>query len=351
MASSTGRPDVAAILAHPSYPDTIWKLTPTKSEYLPVGEGRGGPFKIHYEVHGKGPIKLVWIMGLGSRKSAWQRQTFKFGHEEGDKYSSLVFDNRGMGLSEKPLLRYSTSEMAKDVLEILDRIGWTAERELHVAGVSMGGMIAQELALMIPGRICSLSLISTAAQIQNTTSFVENLRTRVNMFLPKSLDKSVSDAGHMLFSDAWLDSPDDTQVPTASTPNVELPESGAYGMFETNYERFAAQELTKRLDVEGFPKKGFMMQAIAAGWHYKSPKQLEELGDKVGRERIMVIHGTKDNMITVPHGRRLIEILKPGVGVIKEGIGHVFMLEDTKWHNEMVVNLIEKTEKLNVGKK
>jgi pimeloyl-ACP methyl ester carboxylesterase len=50
-----------------------------------------------------------------------------------------------MGLSDKPVMRYSTSEMAKDVLEILDHLGWTAERELHVAGVSMGGMIAQEL--------------------------------------------------------------------------------------------------------------------------------------------------------------------------------------------------------------
>lgn len=51
----------------------------------------------------------------------------------------------GMGLSDKPLLRYSTTEMAKDVLEIIDHLGWNAERELHVAGVSMGGMIAQEL--------------------------------------------------------------------------------------------------------------------------------------------------------------------------------------------------------------
>jgi hypothetical protein len=58
-ASTSQRPDVAQILAHPSYPDTIWKLTPTQSEYLPVGEGRGGPLKIHYEVHGKGSIKLV----------------------------------------------------------------------------------------------------------------------------------------------------------------------------------------------------------------------------------------------------------------------------------------------------
>jgi pimeloyl-ACP methyl ester carboxylesterase len=54
-----------------------------------------------------------------------------------------------MGLSDKPLLRYSTSEMAKDVLEIIDHLGWKAERELHIAGVSMGGMIAQELVKLL----------------------------------------------------------------------------------------------------------------------------------------------------------------------------------------------------------
>jgi pimeloyl-ACP methyl ester carboxylesterase len=52
-----------------------------------------------------------------------------------------------MGKSEKPIMRYSTSEMAKDLLELLDHLGWTEERQLHVAGVSMGGMIAQELVI------------------------------------------------------------------------------------------------------------------------------------------------------------------------------------------------------------
>jgi len=50
-----------------------------------------------------------------------------------------------MGGSEKPVMRYSTSELAKDLIELLDHLGWTAERQLHVSGVSMGGMIAQEL--------------------------------------------------------------------------------------------------------------------------------------------------------------------------------------------------------------
>jgi len=50
-----------------------------------------------------------------------------------------------MGDSDKPILRYTTSEMAKDVVELLDHVGWTESRTLHIVGISMGGMIAQEL--------------------------------------------------------------------------------------------------------------------------------------------------------------------------------------------------------------
>jgi pimeloyl-ACP methyl ester carboxylesterase len=76
----------------------------------------------------------------------WQRQTKDFGHAEADKYTCLVFDNRGIGSSDKPILRYTTSEMARDVIELLDHVGWTEPRSVHVVAISMGGMIAQELA-------------------------------------------------------------------------------------------------------------------------------------------------------------------------------------------------------------
>lgn len=78
-------------------------------------------------------------------KYAWQRQSKDFGHTQGDKYSCLVYDNRGIGDSDKPKARYSTSEMAKDVIEVIDHLGWTGKRQLHVIGISMGGMIAQEV--------------------------------------------------------------------------------------------------------------------------------------------------------------------------------------------------------------
>ncbi|EHL01815.1 hypothetical protein M7I_2168 [Glarea lozoyensis 74030] len=76
--------------------------------------------------------------------------------------------------------------MAHDLLELLNHLNWTSPHQLNITGVSMGGMIAQELALLIPTRINSLNLISTAACIENTTSFLENLWNRINMFIPKS---------------------------------------------------------------------------------------------------------------------------------------------------------------------
>ena len=84
-------------------------------------------------------------MGLGAMKWYWQRQTQDFGHDNASKYSCLIFDNRGMGESDKPLLRYSTSEMAKDTMELLEHVDWAGNRSVHIVGISMGGMIAQEM--------------------------------------------------------------------------------------------------------------------------------------------------------------------------------------------------------------
>jgi hypothetical protein len=113
------------------------------------------------------------------------------------------------------------------------------------------------------------------------------------MFIPKSLDRSVSDASRMMFSEAWLAGKDTCTVPQPGTPGVTFPASGRYGFFSTNYERFAAQEINKRLDQKRFAKKGFMLQAVAAGWHHKSAAQLKEIGDNVGRERISACHMAK----------------------------------------------------------
>ncbi|KAI8941240.1 hypothetical protein NX059_002473 [Plenodomus lindquistii] len=239
-------------------------------------------------------------MGLGGMKYAWQRQTKDFAHDQADRYSSLVLDNRGIGESDKPRFRYSTSEMAKDIIEVIDHLGWTGKRDLHVIGISMGGMIAQELAYLIPNRIATLSLVSTASQVFRTSGLVENLVARAQLFLPKSLDAKISGVKYNLYTQAWLDAPD-------TVPCVKEP-------FPTNGDRFAANELWKSQHPEFVEKVPFMLQVVAAGWHHKSPEQLTQIANSVGKKRIMVVHGTADRMLTFPLGVVLWRGLEKGEG-------------------------------------
>lgn len=135
-----------------------------------------------------------------------------------------------------------------------------------------------------------------------------------------------------MFSEAWLDEPD------------------AEDHFPTNGDRFAAQEVNKRQDVNGFTRKGFLCQVIAAAYHHKSAKQLKELGDKVGRERILVVHGTVDRMITIPHGEILVEELggeERGVTKVNvQGKGHGLPMEWRKEFTKLIGGFVERTENL-----
>jgi hypothetical protein len=165
------------------------------------------------------------------------------------------------------------------------------------------------------------------------------------MFAPKSLDTTVRDAAANLFTPAWLAAADDWDLPGASTPNCHVPSEG-YLRFGSNYERFAAQELTKRLDGEAFGRKGFILQAVAAGWHYKTAAQLRELADRVGRDRICVIHARDDKMLGCALGERLMEELGEVQRELCEEGGHVLMAERTMWWGDVVEGLWARAEKL-----
>ncbi|KAH8656739.1 Alpha/Beta hydrolase protein [Ilyonectria robusta] len=344
------------ILNHPSYLGAIWKLEPHQSGLLPVAGGGTRPQKISWEVHGEGEINVLvsgypflvteFINGTGSLKSMWQPQTLYFGHEHGDKYSVLLTDTRGMGDSDKRLVRSSTSEMAKDLLKVLEYLGWSGSRQLHVVGLSLGGMIAQELACMVPDRISTLNLISTSAQLINTSMLSENMMGRISMILPRSIDRIIVDTAGQNFTSSWLSAPDDVHLPAAATPKCMLPPNGAYGKFDTNFQRFSAQELVKRQDQERFGKAGLMLQVVAVGFHRKTRAQLKEMADRVGRERILVVHGTEDHVIPAPHGQKLIEYIEPSVGIMAEGLGHGLIGERWAWINGLLEERFAVGEKL-----
>ena len=110
--------------------------------------------KIYWEETGAGD-PLLLIMGLGATLEWWQRLIPVLSPH----YRTIVYDNRGVGRSDVPPGPYPIPVMAADAVAVLDAAG---VESAHVFGASMGGMIAQELALNYPSRVRSLILGCTA---------------------------------------------------------------------------------------------------------------------------------------------------------------------------------------------
>jgi pimeloyl-ACP methyl ester carboxylesterase len=115
--------------------------------------------KIYWEeaVSASAAVKqpLLLIMGLGATLEWWWRLAPILAA----RYRTIVYDNRGVGRSDVPEGPYAIPAMADDAVAVMDAAGMTSA---HVFGASMGGMIAQELALQYPSRVRSLILGCTA---------------------------------------------------------------------------------------------------------------------------------------------------------------------------------------------
>jgi len=129
-----------------------------------------GAISLYYETHGKGhPILL--IAGLNSDNASWTGVCGKLAKH----FRVIAFDNRGSGRSDTSKKILSIREMADDAIGLLD---YLQIKKCHVIGHSMGGYIAQELAINYPERVGGLILEATASvsSTRNNTLFNDFLR-------------------------------------------------------------------------------------------------------------------------------------------------------------------------------
>ncbi|RIB30443.1 Alpha/Beta hydrolase protein [Gigaspora rosea] len=242
--------------------------------------------KIYYEIHGNGPNKLFFVMGLNTTSGSWEYQVKYFGaHPD---FQVCIFDNRGVGWSDAPRGLYSTSQMAQDAIGLMEHLGWT--ENIHVIGISMGGMIAQELVLLKPGYVRSLCLTSTTA----------------GMTIPPE----------------WL------------------AESAPPGSTHKNNEERIIEDLSNRINRTRLqPVNGAIGQIAAALLHYVSPMRLQQIRNSI--PQILVITGSWDNFVRPNNSIYLAKQLQADFEYW-EGCGHVPCGEQIERYNTALENHFKK---------
>jgi pimeloyl-ACP methyl ester carboxylesterase len=135
--------------------------------------------RLWWDAEGTGQPPLVLVQGLGYTADMWFRLLPRLAGER----QIVRFDNRGVGRSDVPEPPYSIEAMADDVVAVMDAAGL---RRAHVFGVSMGGVIAQEVALRHPARVVSLVLGCTHPNGRDAARMEADAATMLMDRTPKS---------------------------------------------------------------------------------------------------------------------------------------------------------------------
>ena len=130
---------------------------------MSMGYASNNGVRIYFEEWGEGE-PLLLIMGLGYTLDMWHRLRGPLA----ENHRVVAFDNRGVGKSDVPEPPYTVAEMATDAIAVLDAVGI---RKAHVLGASLGGVIAQEVALSYPDRVISLILGCTSCGGPDAVSY------------------------------------------------------------------------------------------------------------------------------------------------------------------------------------
>lgn len=266
--SSTGRPG--------SRPAGYDARVPT------VGEAGSGLF---WERSGAGE-PLLLIQGMSGTHVTWGERFLS--HLRPD-FDCVVFDNRGIGNSDVVEAAFTVGDLAGDALAVMDAAGLETA---HVLGISMGGMVAQELALTHPDRIRSLTLGCTYCGGPGSS-----------LIAPE-------DAGPLL--EAMSSGNLDLMLNAMYAVNL----SPSFRADESHFADFVA--MAKALPAR---QQTVQLQLGAIGGH-DTQSRLPEIAAPT-----LVIHGTEDKMIPVANGELIASLIPDAHLELLEGVGHMFWWE------------------------
>lgn len=241
-------------------------------------------YRIHYEIHGEDRAPpLLLIMGFALSSRAW----LTLPQQLSDRFRVVVFDNAGTGRSTKRSGLYRIAHLADDAAAVLDAAG--ADRA-HVFGISMGGMIAIELAINHADRIRALALGATHANYLRSRK--PSLRTMLDLAVTMM-------RGGM--------------APTPRLARVLI----SAEHFAKDAAGFA--DWVMKTEYAGFR---LAMQQFAAIARHAAEKRLEKIAAPA-----LIICGDDDRLVPVQNSRRLAEQIRGARLIELPRAGHCFPIE------------------------
>lgn len=254
--------------------------------------------EMYYEIHGSG-FPLVLIRGLGSNADHWYSQTPVFS----EQYKVITFDSRGIGRSGGADSHFNISVLAKDTVALMDAIGVSRP---HILGLSLGGMIAQEIALSYPERIRGLVLASTHCGGKRVVRVSEAGVSLLPEELYGNTEERKQKAAEMMFSEKTL-------AETADVVEKYLDVSNRYP---------PAQEVLQK-----------MRKSVQ---DYDSWERLPRI-----QVPTLVISG-EDDVLVAPDNSRILAERIPGarLEIVKEG-GHQLLIEKPYESNRIIMDFLK----------
>ncbi len=255
---------------------------------------------IYYEEHGSGE-PLLLIMGWGGNAATWNPQIEGLAQH----FRVIAFDNRGVGRTSAPEGPYTMSQMAGDVVGLLD--GLEIPRA-HVFGISMGGMVAQELAIQHPGRVDTLILGCTTPGSSRAAG-VAKLHSDISSFRNAHRKQRDLEWISEFLKRLWTE-----EAMTKSTTELQD--------FVLSLIRFPPTS------------HGLIHQADAVAAH--------DAHDRLGQipHRTLVMTGAEDTLIDPKNSEILAELIPDAKLVVFEGLRHAFHLERPALANDAIVSFI-----------
>jgi len=242
---------------------------------------------IYFEVHGNTGSPLLMINGLGSNLRNWSPELIRLLSAQ---HVIIIFDNRGAGQSDKPTTPFTMTDFASDAIGVLDSL--MIDRT-HVFGISMGGMIAQHVALNYPMRVQSLTLTSTTSVWDHPKFVAPSQEVLMQLAKPASGDQAQD------IRDGWW---------ISYTPE-----------FIESHGNWLEQELQKSLSVNypEMPDYAFKLQMDAVLNSHNTYDMLSQIVCPT-----LVQTGTEDVLIPPENSRILAEGLPNAQLIEYPGYGH-----------------------------